>query len=362
MTKFRPSGKLTEQRAKDIGSQFWFNWKESPTLRKVAKIGGVSLLGAGLVVAGLAVKNHYTTKEKNIAVQEVAVKEQTLEQTANNYVAKAQDMMRQSDVSTAIDFVAKAEDLKPGIQYAAIASDLSSAKDLKVQYDDRNEKVKALISEQKYDIALKVLGQDNVYDPNNDKMIYSQKVLAKKMGELGVDVVEHTELEGKINHLVQVRDEKKALTSQAIALSKKLKDTQHTLTMDNATLDGAVDSAVSIFYRVTPASDLSGASVTIGTKKGTKMVLKDDDQKFLYHVAVKLENILPDRYFGASQLSQLFQSGDLTSLKIEENSGAYTFTFMDNKRKEKQYKIDPRFTVQIAGVMNDINGYKGVTK
>jgi len=35
---------------------------------------------------------------------------------------------------------------------------------------------------------------------------------------------------------------------------------------------------------------------------------------------------------------------------------------MDSKRKEKQYKIDNRFNVQISGVMNDLTNYKGAIK
>ena len=353
---------LKDQEVKGTGAQTKYQLQEQKGARKFAKYALITL-GAGVVVAGgLYTAFHITKGQKDLAVNQVAAQEQTLTQTAADYVTKAHDMMKEGNVSRAIDFVNKAEALETGIQYAEIAGQLFKASDLKNDYDSRNEKVKALVSEQKYDLALKVLSQDNVYDSNNDKMIYSQKILAKKMGELGVDVVEHTELEGKVNHLVQVRDEQKRLTSQAVALSKKLKDTQHAMTVDNATLDGAVDSTIAISYKPMPASELNGASVTINTKKGTKMVLKDDDQKFLYHVAVKLENILPDRYFGASQLSQLFRSGELTSLKIEENAGAYSLTFMDSKRKEKQYKIDNRFNVQISGVMNDLTNYKGAIK
>jgi hypothetical protein len=353
---------LKEQEVKGTRAQTKYQLQEQKGAKKFAKYALITL-GAGAIIAGgLYAALHITKGQKDLAVNQVAAQEKTLTNTAADYIIKAHDRMKEGNVVSAIDFVNKAEALDTGIQYAAIANDLSSAKDFKAQYDERNEKVKALISEQNYDLALKVLSQADVYNPNTDKMSYSQKVLADKMSKLGVDVVEHSELEGKINHLVQVRDEQKRLTSQAIALSRKLKDTQHTLTVDNATLDGAVDSTIAISYRPIPASELSGASVTISTKKGTQMVLKDDNQKFLYHVAVKLENILPDRYFGASQLSQLFQSGELTSLKIEENNGAYSLTFMNNKRKETQYKIDNRFNVQISGIMSDLTNYKGVSK
>lgn len=362
-THRRLNSALKNHEVRGTGAQTRYQLQEQKGAKKFFKIAGITTLTGLVAVAGLYTALHVIKGQKEQAVNQVAAQEQTLEQTAKDYVSKAQDMMKEGNVSRAIDFVIKAEGLEVGTQYAPIASDLSKAKELKDSYDERNDKVKALISEQNYDLALKVLNQDNKYDSERDITVYSQKVLAKKLAEIGVIVSEHDELEGKINHFVLVRNEKRALTGQAASLSKKLKATQREMTIDDATLGGDVDSAISISYRVSPSSEDEGGYVRILTKKGDKMVLKDEQQKFLYNIAVKLENILPDTYFGPSQLSQLFQSGELTSLKIEEIGNAFTLTLMGKDRKEIQKKIDPKYASQVSDIYKSIMDHgKGAEK
>ena len=362
-TSRRLDQSLRAQEVKGTNKQTRYELQEQKGAKRFFKIAGYTVLG-GLVVAGsLYTALHITKGQKDKAVQQVVAQTKTLEQTADDYVAKAVTFMGNGDIAIATDLVSKAENLEAGTQYADLSSKLSKAKDLKEQYNERNDKVKALMAEQKYDLALAILGQDNIYDSNNDKMLYSQRKLAEKMAELGVTVSEHDELDAKVRNLIKVRDEKKALTQQVLATTKKVKDLEYKQTMDDATLDGQVDSTMVIGYRVEPASDVQGARVTIYTKKGKDVVIKGDQEKFLYGLAVKLENIIPGKSFSDRELEKLFKTGEFTKLNIDDNNGMITFSFVDNKRKELTYKVDKQYSASVKGVADELFSYsKGVQK